>query len=78
MTHPTYSRWLKVVPKQALICTPMCLVVAYMSHMVAEPGGPGKRIDEQIVELSIKAGEGLLEELKVKGSITELISPLLG
>ena len=33
--------------------------------MVAEPGGPRKRIDEQIVELCIKAGEGLLvEELK--------------
>ena len=43
-------------------------------HMVAEPGGPWKRI----VELSIKAGEGLLVELKVKGSITELISRLLG
>ena len=42
--------------------------------MVAEPGGPWKRI----VELSIKAGEGLLVELKVKGSITELISRLLG
>ena len=47
-------------------------------HMVAEPGGPRKRIDEQIVELSIEAGEGLLVELKVKGSITELISRLLG
>ena len=42
--------------------------------MVAEPGGPGERV----VELSIKAGEGLLVELKVKGSITELISRLLG
>ena len=42
--------------------------------MVAEPGGPRKRV----VELSIKAGEGLLVELKVKGSITELISRLLG
>ena len=47
-------------------------------HMVAEPGGPRKRIDEQIVEFSIKAGEGLLVELKVKGSITKLISQLLG
>ena len=46
--------------------------------MVAEPGGPRKRIDGQIVELSIKAGEGLLVELKAKGSITELISRLLG
>ena len=47
-------------------------------HMVAEPGGSRKRIDEQIVEFSIKAGEGLLVELKVKGSITELISRLPG
>ena len=47
-------------------------------HMVAEPGGPRKRIDKQIVELSIKAGEGLLVELNVKCSITELISRLLG
>ena len=47
-------------------------------HMVAEPGGPRKRIDEQIVELSIEAGECLLVELKVKGSITELIGRLLG
>ena len=45
--------------------------------MVAEQGGPRKRIDEQIVEFSIKAGEGLLVELKVKGSITELICRLL-
>ena len=45
-----------------------------MSHMVAEHGCPRKRV----VELSIKAGEGLLVELKVKGSITELISRLLG
>ena len=45
--------------------------------MIGELGGPRKRIDEQIVELSIKAGEGLLVELKVKGSITELISRLL-
>ena len=45
--------------------------------MAAEPRGPRKRIDEQIVELSIKAGEGLLVELKAKGSITELISRLL-
>ena len=32
-------------------------------------GWSAKRIDEQIVELSIRAGEGLLVELKVKGSI---------
>ena len=45
--------------------------------MVAEQGGHRKRIDEQIVEFSIKAGEGLLVELKVKGSIMELINRLL-